>query len=235
MSNLRIDRSVRRPFGERSDALTPLQRRAVIGVIALLHLALAWGLLQIRAVRDAVVAFAPMTVSLVSPSAPPMPPPVQPAEPVPERPTPPKMLVAAKPKPRPTPSPFVAEAPAPPPPVAVVAAPASAAPASPGPVAAASTEPQVIPASAIRFIVPPPVEYPRASRRLRETGRAIVRVLINEAGQPQQVQLKTSTGFPLLDEAALAAVRKARFKPYIEDGKPRSGWAVIPLSFDLEN
>lgn len=87
----------------------------------------------------------------------------------------------------------------------------------------------------MQYLVPPQLEYPRASRRLRETGKAMVRVYIDEAGLPQSVQVSRSTGFPLLDEAAVNAVRKARFRPYTENGQPTAGWAFIPLSFDLEN
>ena len=37
-----------------------------------------------------------------------------------------------------------------------------------------------------------------------------------------------------LDEAAVAAAQKARFKPYTENGRPTAGWARIPFPFELE-
>jgi protein TonB len=49
------------------------------------------------------------------------------------------------------------------------------------------------------------------------------------------VQVSQSSGHARLDEAAIAAVQKARFKPALENGQPLSGWALIPLTFDLEN
>ena len=82
--------------------------------------------------------------------------------------------------------------------------------------------------------MPPPIDYPRASRKLRETGRVIVRVYVDEAGIPRVTQVKRSSGFVRLDEAALEAVQKARFKPYVEQGVAVAGWALIPLDFDLE-
>jgi protein TonB len=82
--------------------------------------------------------------------------------------------------------------------------------------------------------MPPPIEYPRASRKLREAGRVIVRVYVDEAGMPRVTQVKRSSGFVRLDDAALEAVQKARFKPYIEHGMAVAGWALIPLDFDLE-
>jgi len=59
-----------------------------------------------------------------------------------------------------------------------------------------------------------------------------VRVYIDTAGLPQDVQVGISSGFARLDEAALAAVRKARFKPYTENGQPAAGWAVVPANFE---
>lgn len=128
---------------------------------------------------------------------------------------------------------FVAD-PVPSPVVSVEPAP-QASPAPPVVPQASPAPPKLIPASAVQYLVPPQLEYPRISRRLRETGKAVVRVYIDEAGLPQQVQVSKSTGSSALDEAALNAVRKARFKPYTENGQPTPGWAFIPLSFDLEN
>ena len=47
-------------------------------------------------------------------------------------------------------------------------------------------------------------------------------------------QVDRSSGHPRLDEAVLAAVRQARFKPYTENGQAVSGWALVPLEFELE-
>ena len=43
-----------------------------------------------------------------------------------------------------------------------------------------------------------------------------------------------SSGFARLDDAALAGVQRARFKPYSENGVPTAGWARIPIPFELE-
>ena len=86
----------------------------------------------------------------------------------------------------------------------------------------------------MQYLEPPVLEYPRASRRFNEAGRVMVRVYIDEAGMPRTVQVSPSSGFARLDDAAVAAVQKARFKPYTENGRPTAGWAFIPLVFDLE-
>jgi protein TonB len=220
--------------GERHDGLTPTQRHLTVAAILGAHVAGIWGLLQIREVRDVVADVAPMFVSLVAPPEPakplpPPPPPVQP--PVPKR--PPPVVIAVAPTPTPTPAPFVVPPPPPevpasplPPPVAVVAAPPSPAP---------PPAPKIIPASAVQYLGDPPLpEYPRLSIRAGETGRVMLRIYIDEAGLPRTVQVERSSGHPRLDEAGAAAMKKARFKPYTENGQPVAGWAFVPLDFALE-
>ena len=228
------------PLGGSGDDLSPNQRRLMVLGIVAAHIAGVYGLLQIDAVRDAVRESAPMFVDLIAPPAPPtppapVPPPPQP-RPIPQRaPTPPKVIAAA---PSPAPSNFVVAAP---PPEPVVEAPATppappappiveAAPAPPAP----PPPPKVIPASAVQYLEPPVVDYPRLSRRNRETGRVMVRVYIDIAGLPRNAHVSTSSGHARLDDAAVAAVQKARFKPYTENGQPTAGWAFIPLDFELE-
>jgi protein TonB len=87
----------------------------------------------------------------------------------------------------------------------------------------------------VQYLDPPVLSYPSASRRLGEAGRVMVRVYIDEGGLPRTVQVHASSGFARLDGAAVAAVQKARFRPYVENGRPTAGWAFIPLAFDLEN
>jgi protein TonB len=75
--------------------------------------------------------------------------------------------------------------------------------------------------------------YSRISAKMRESGKAVVRVYIDEAGMPHNVQLATSTGFARLDDSALLAVRNCRFKPYLENGSAVAGWALVPIEFEL--
>jgi protein TonB len=202
-------------------------------VVAILvaHVAGVYGLMQLGAVREAMREAAPMFVDLIAPAAPPAPP--APAPPPPPQPVPKKLpapVITAAPSP--APATFVVPAPPPPEPVETVPPPAAvvAPPAPP----AAPAAPKIIPASAVQYLEPPVLEYPRLSRRNNESGRVIVRVYIDTAGLPRTVQLSSSSGHARLDEAAIAAVQKARFKPYTENGQPTAGWALIPLNFELE-
>jgi protein TonB len=93
--------------------------------------------------------------------------------------------------------------------------------------------PKTIPASAVEYLVSPKLVYPLYSRRAKETGVVMLRVLIDADGMPAQVAIDKSSGFPRLDDAALAAMRGARFKPYRENGRALPVWAPAPVVFEL--
>jgi protein TonB len=215
-----------------ADALSPAQRRTMVVAILAAHVAAVYGLMQVGAVRDAVREAAPMFVDLIAPPAPPVPPPPPPQpQPVQKKLPEPRPVIAAAPSP--APAPFVVPAP-PPEPVVEPAPPVVVAAPAPPAVVAAPAPPKMIPASAVQYLEPPVLVYPRLSIRNKESGRVIVRVYIDTNGLPKSVQVATSSGFPRLDEAGVAAAQKARFKPYTENGQPVAGWASIPLDFDLE-
>ena len=79
---------------------------------------------------------------------------------------------------------------------------------------------------------PSPV-YPRVSQRRGEQGRVVLRVLISPLGQVANVSVRTSSGHPRLDEAAVEAMRQARFRPYTENGIAYKALVDIPFDFVL--
>lgn len=56
-------------------------------------------------------------------------------------------------------------------------------------------------------------KYPRASRRRGEEGVVQVEVTVDERGQAEAASVHVSSGFKELDEAALEAVKAAKFTP----------------------
>jgi protein TonB len=224
--------NLRLPADAAYDRLRPLQRRAMIGAIVAVHVAAIWALLQIREVREAVADVAPIFVSLVAPTTQPKitPPPPLPTPPA-RRPYPPEpRLISAAPTA--APAPFVALPPEPlppePAPVAVAAPVASVAP-PPAP-----APPRNLSASSVQYLEPLRVEYPRLSKRLGETGVVMLRIFIDEAGRVRDAQVIHTSGHPRLDDAAMAAVQRARFKPPSENGQAVSGYAQVPVDFQLE-
>ncbi len=80
----------------------------------------------------------------------------------------------------------------------------------------------------------PEPDYPALSRRLREQGRVILRVLVSPEGVPQQLELRTTSGHARLDQAALEAVRRWRFLPARRGTEPLPAWVLVPLTFSLD-
>ena len=181
---------------------------------------------------------APLMVSLITNEVV-QPPPKQP-EVEPPKPVPPKPVLTPKVQPTvvasartPTPQDMVVPAaPEPPPPAPAVptqsaqpTAPISTAP-EPAPL-----PPKILPSSAVGYLVEPKLAYPPASLELGESGMATLEVLVDEQGRVKDVSVNKSSGYPRLDRAAVTAMRSARFKPYVENGVPRSVRVLAPINF----
>lgn len=75
--------------------------------------------------------------------------------------------------------------------------------------------------------------YPPASRRMDEQGAVRLRVLVDERGRPQEVQVAKSSGFPRLDEAAVIAVERWVFAPAMQDAVAVPTWTQVSVVFQL--
>ena len=215
--------------------LQPLRRIGPLGAIILLHVAFFYAL-QSGLLRHAAEQVLPkeVMVSFITPERAP--------EPTPPKPQPPKpktVPVVKKSVTPPPPVPVVNTTPAP---TAITAPPAPPAPPAPAePVAPAVTAPPAAPAvpktmtSGIEYLQAPQPEYPPVSRRMGEEGKTVLRVLVNEKGRPERVEVQKTSGSARLDEAARQAVLRAVFKPFIEDGKAVPAYAIVPIRFQLDS
>jgi len=89
--------------------------------------------------------------------------------------------------------------------------------------------------SVVEYVREPSPRYPPQSRRLREQGLVVLRVVIDERGEASSIEIETSSGHARLDDAARAAVLRAAFRPYVEDGEPRRALVLIPIEFALNH
>jgi protein TonB len=86
-----------------------------------------------------------------------------------------------------------------------------------------------------RFRTPPvPAAYPQRAMELNQQGDVLVRAIVNPKGEPEAVNLWRSSGFPMLDEAALEAIRRWRFLPAEIDGVPVRAIVQVPVVFHLK-
>jgi protein TonB len=102
---------------------------------------------------------------------------------------------------------------------------AASAPASPAPIRVAQVSPGVL----IYKVNP---QYPPAARSARVQGSVVMRATIGTDGTIQQ--LRVVSGNPLLVNAAMDAVKKWRYRPYLLDGKPVEGETNITINFKGE-
>jgi protein TonB len=83
------------------------------------------------------------------------------------------------------------------------------------------------------YLFNPRPAYPKEARRQRQQGLVVLSVLVNEAGEPVHVDVASSSGHKLLDEAAISAVKCWRFVPArVGDSKVASR-VEIPIRFIL--
>lgn len=87
--------------------------------------------------------------------------------------------------------------------------------------------------ASVEYLREPAPRYPPQSRKLREQGLVVLRVLIDERGTACSIEIESSSGHARLDLAAREAVSRAAFRPYMEDGLPRRALVLIPIEFSL--
>lgn len=81
----------------------------------------------------------------------------------------------------------------------------------------------------------PAPAYPALSRRLGEEGKLVLRVFVTPEGRTGQIELKTSSGSPRLDQAAQDAVARWKFVPARRGDEVIGAWVLIPIIFNLRD
>ncbi len=230
---------------------------ALSGVlVVVVHVAAAWLIWALPGVApiDPPQSLAVRLVEEAAPDVPPTPLPVAPHAPEPVRKVRPTPLRRAAPTPVLRSAPvqtLVAEAaalstaePVVPASPRTDPAPAVMAPAAVEPPSSRPSAPPTAPAPAPKTVAPrfdaaylsnPAPVYPPLSRRLGEEGKVVLRVHVEPDGQPSHVEVRTSSGFVRLDDAALGAVRRWRFVPAKRGDEAVAAWVLVPLNFTLNS
>ena len=74
--------------------------------------------------------------------------------------------------------------------------------------------------------------YPELAKRARVQGRVVLVVTVDEEGNVADIRV--SNGHPLLDEAALTAVRQWKYSPTLLNGEPVPVIATVTVIFNLK-
>lgn len=79
-----------------------------------------------------------------------------------------------------------------------------------------------------------PPQFPRSLLKKGVGGKVILTCVIDANGQMTSAKVKSSSGHSLLDQAALDAVRRWKFKPAMRQGKPFKATCNIPFNFQVK-
>ena len=236
---------------KRADVVSRTRTRVIgFAVVLALHAVVAYSLWSCHIVAPSVEA-PTVFVRFINPAAPvqalePVGPRTSPVSPVnepvrretarPATPVAPKLPVSAAPVNSPA-DPVTAPAPV----VRTAVAPASASPPSVSrsvnlsPSITGSTQPLMQQDElSVSCTDRPAPSYPRLSERLRERGKAVLRVELDEFGRAAKIEVQTSSGFPRLDEAAVNAVKNWRCTPAKRGGVAVRSVALQPINFTLK-
>jgi protein TonB len=201
---------------------TAARRGGLLGIVIAAHLGALLLIVAAKTVAPRILEM-PLVVDLLQP----------PAE---QKPPEARLLPVARPQPairqKSTPKPAAAQIEATastlPSDIAPAASPPDTRPAPPAePVA---TQPR-FDADYLKNPAPP---YPAIARRMGEQGKVILRVAVSAHGTAESVEVRTSSGSPRLDEAAVNTIRHWKFVPARRGDTPVASSVLVPINFKLE-
>jgi protein TonB len=118
-------------------------------------------------------------------------------------------------------------------------------PPQPAPPAAASPAPAAPAAPAVEhfteanfkanYLTNPKPEYPSIAKSRGWTGKVMLRVQVSPEGTANAVEVETSSGHEMLDEAAVEAVKKWKFIPAKKGETAVASAVIVPIVFSLRD
>ncbi len=80
----------------------------------------------------------------------------------------------------------------------------------------------------------PSPDYPRLARRRGYQGNVVLEVLVGRNGTVGDLRVSKSSGYPVLDRAALDSVKKWTFVPGMQGNERVKMWVKVPIRFELK-
>jgi protein TonB len=77
-------------------------------------------------------------------------------------------------------------------------------------------------------------EYPMIARKRGYQGTVVLEVLVSREGRVKDLSLSASSGYSVLDHAALTSVKTWLFDPGTRGGEKVDMWVKVPVRFQLE-
>lgn len=79
-----------------------------------------------------------------------------------------------------------------------------------------------------------PPQYPSSLLQKKITGKVLVACVIDASGKIVSTNVRQSSGHRELDQAAITAVTRWKFKPAQKAGRPAKGSIVVPFTFEIK-
>ncbi len=89
--------------------------------------------------------------------------------------------------------------------------------------------------NAPRLMANPKPNYPPLARQRGQEGLVLLVVQVDKHGKPDAIEIQTSSGYPLLDQAALQGLEKWKFKPAQVAGVAVAASVQVPVEFKLND
>ncbi len=84
-----------------------------------------------------------------------------------------------------------------------------------------------------RYAENPKPQYPREAKKKGYEGEVLLRVEVLPDGGVGEIEVRRSSGHPILDRSAISAVRQWKFIPAKKGETPVTVWVNIPIAFQL--
>jgi protein TonB len=84
------------------------------------------------------------------------------------------------------------------------------------------------------YKINPPPRYPKTARRRGIQGTVVLSVYVDTQGRVANLWVFESSGYRVLDNAALEAVKKWSFEPGRRGETPVAMWVNVPVRFELQ-
>lgn len=102
-------------------------------------------------------------------------------------------------------------------------------------ITAAPAIPDTEPDYKASYLNNPAPTYPMVARRMGLQGRVVLNVEVLAGGMCGEINVQKSSGYAMLDNAALQTVKSWRFMPARQAGHTVDKWFMIPIQFSLRD
>jgi len=89
--------------------------------------------------------------------------------------------------------------------------------------------------SPVKYLTRAPLNYPSTAQRLKQEGVVRVSVYVESNGKAVTIKIQHSSGFPLLDEAAIRCARQSSYQPASSNGKSVAAWVDASFRFQAKS